>query len=82
MPHRRHLIGRQIGPFRVLALLGAGAMGEVYRARDLHLHRDVAIKILAPAFIADTRRLARLKREACILASLNHVNVCLCHPRL
>ena len=73
------LVGRRIGPFRVLALVGAGAMGEVYRARDLHLGRDVAIKILAPTFTADARRLARLKREARILGSLNHPNVCAIH---
>ena len=68
-PHRR------IGPYQLQALLGAGGMGEVYRARDSKLDRDVAIKILPRAFISDPERLARFEREARMLASLNHPNI-------
>jgi serine/threonine protein kinase len=67
--------GSFIGPYRIDALLGVGGMGEVYRARDLKLNRDVAIKILTPAFASDPERLARFKREAQVLASLNHPNI-------
>ena len=69
------LIGRQLGAYRVDSLLGAGGMGEVYRARDTKLGRDVAIKILPHAFAGDPERLARFKREAQVLASLNHPNI-------
>ncbi len=68
-------IGTQIGVFRIDGLLGVGGMGEVYRARDTKLNRDVAIKILPPAFASDPERLARFKREAQVLASLNHPNI-------
>ena len=68
-------IGTQIGVFRIDSLLGVGGMGEVYRARDTKLNRDVAIKILPPAFASDPDRLARFKREAQVLASLNHPNI-------
>ena len=68
-------IGSMIGVFRIDALLGVGGMGEVYRARDTKLNRDVAIKILPPAFANDPERLARFKREAQVLASLNHPNI-------
>ncbi len=61
--------------FRVDSLLGVGGMGEVYRARDTKLNRDVAIKILPPAFASDPERLARFKREAQVLAQLNHPNI-------
>jgi len=67
--------GTFIGPYRVDTLLGVGGMGEVYRAHDTKLNRDVAIKILPPAFANDTDRLARFKREAQVLASLNHPNI-------
>jgi eukaryotic-like serine/threonine-protein kinase len=67
--------GSSIGPYRIDSLLGVGGMGEVYRARDTKLNRDVAIKILPPAFANDPDRLARFKREAQVLASLNHPNV-------
>lgn len=63
------------GHFRVTAELGRGAMGAVYRARDLQLGRDVALKILAPEFATDAERLARFEREARLLASLNHPNI-------
>src|SRR4249920_1160662 len=68
-------IGTQIGVFRIDSLLGVGGMGEVYRARDTKLNRDVAIKILPPAFANDPDRLARFKREAQVMASLNHSNI-------
>ena len=65
----------RIGVYEVLGPLGAGGMGEVYRARDTRLHRDVAIKVLPEAVAADAERLARFEREARTLASLNHPNV-------
>jgi eukaryotic-like serine/threonine-protein kinase len=68
-------IGRVIGPYTIRALLGAGGMGEVYRARDVQLDRDVAIKILPSAFTNDSDRLARFAREAKILAALNHPHI-------
>src|SRR5258706_8789996 len=67
--------GTRLGPYEVLAPLGAGGMGEVYRARDSRLGRDVAIKALPAAFAADPERVARFEREAKLLASLNHPNV-------
>ena len=69
------LAGTQVGPYRVVALLGAGGMGEVFRARDSKLHRDVALKLLPAAFELDPDRLARFKREARVLAALNHPNI-------
>ena len=68
-------IGSRIGPYEVTGALGAGGMGEVYRARDTALNRDVALKILAAAFADDAERLARFEREAQVLASLNHTNI-------
>jgi len=67
--------GTKLGPFEIVEPLGAGGMGEVYRARDPRLGRDVAIKALPPAFAQDPERLARFEREAKLLASLNHPNV-------
>ena len=67
--------GSSIGPYRIGELLGAGGMGEVYRARDATLERDVALKILPAAFATDPDRLARFHREAKTLASLNHPNI-------
>jgi serine/threonine protein kinase len=69
------LVGRTIGTYNVLAAIGAGGMGEVYRARDSKLGRDVAIKVLPAAFTGDRDRLARFEREARVLASLNHPNI-------
>src|SRR5215472_9757623 len=67
--------GSKLGPYEILATLGAGGMGEVYRARDSKLGRDVAIKILPPIFAEDAGRMARFEREARVLASLNHPNI-------
>jgi len=69
------LAGTRLGPYEILSLIGAGGMGEVYRARDPKLGREVAIKILPPAFAADPDRLARFDREARVLASLNHPHI-------
>jgi tetratricopeptide (TPR) repeat protein len=68
-------IGRQIGVYRIVSLLGRGGMGEVYRARDTTLGRDVALKVLPSAFAADPDRLSRFRREARLLASLNHPHI-------
>src|SRR5687768_4675572 len=67
--------GSRLGPYQILSKLGEGGMGEVYRARDTKLNRDVAIKVLPDAFAADGDRLARFSREAQVLASLNHPNI-------
>ena len=69
------LTGRRIGVYQIQTLLGAGGMGEVYRARDTKLGRDVAIKILPEMFTTDPDRLARFEREARMLAALNHPNI-------
>jgi len=68
-------VGTKLGPYEILAPLGAGGMGEVYRARDTKLNRDVAIKVLPDLFANDPERLARFQREAQVLASLNHPNI-------
>jgi eukaryotic-like serine/threonine-protein kinase len=67
--------GTKLGLYEVLSPLGAGGMGEVYRARDTKLGRDVALKVLPAAFAADPERMARFKREALVLASLNHPHI-------
>jgi serine/threonine protein kinase/tetratricopeptide (TPR) repeat protein len=67
--------GTRLGPYEVVALLGAGGMGEVYRARDTRLGREVAVKILPPEVARDTLRLERLEREARTVAALNHPNI-------
>ena len=67
--------GTTIGSYEVTAKIGEGGMGEVYRARDTTLDRDVAIKVLPDAFASDPERLARFEREAKVLASLNHPNI-------
>ena len=71
--------GTTLGPYEVLAAIGAGGMGEVYKARDTKLDRDVALKILPDAFVNDPERLARFQREAKVLASLNHPNIAAIH---
>ena len=67
--------GTRLGPYEIVAQIGAGGMGEVYRARDTKLNRDVAIKVLPEVFAADPDRLARFTREAQTLAALNHPNI-------
>ena len=67
--------GLRLGAYEVLSLLGAGGMGEVYRARDTNLGRDVALKVLPDTFALDPERLARFKREAQVLAALNHPHI-------
>jgi len=74
-----YLPGQQLGSYTILSLLGAGGMGVVYRARDLKLGRDVAIKVLPEAFAHDVERMARFQREAKVLASLNHPNIATIH---
>ena len=68
-------VGSRIGPYEITGAIGAGGMGEVFRARDTKLNRDVAIKVLPAEFAKDHERVARFKREAQILASLNHPNI-------
>src|SRR6478752_5895309 len=67
--------GDKFGQYEIVAPIGAGGMGEVYRARDTKLKRDVAIKVLPEAFARDPERMARFQREAEVLASLNHPNI-------
>ena len=67
--------GTCLGPYEVVCPLGAGGMGEVYRAHDTKLGRDVALKILPDTFANDRERLARFRREAQVLASLNHPHI-------
>ena len=71
--------GTRIGPYEVIGLIGAGGMGEVYRARDQKLNRDVALKVLPAALAGDPERLARFRREAQVLAALNHPNIAHVH---
>ena len=67
--------GARLGPYEIVALLGVGGMGEVYRARDTRLGRDVAIKVLPPDVAADAERLKRFEREAKATAALSHPNI-------
>ena len=71
--------GTRLGPYEIVAAIGAGGMGEVYRARDTKLNRDVAIKVLPDEFARDPDRMARFHREAQVLASLNHPNIAHIH---
>ncbi len=73
------LVGQQLISYKILSLLGAGGMGEVYRARDMKLEREVAIKVLPALLSHDPERLARFEREAKLLASLNHPNIAAIH---
>jgi Tol biopolymer transport system component len=75
----RLALGTRVGGYEIVAPLGAGGMGEVYRARDMTLNRDVAIKVLLPALADDGDRLARFEREAQMLAALNHPNIAHIH---
>src|ERR1700675_1253434 len=68
-------VGDRLGSYEIVAAIGAGGMGEVYRARDTKLKRDVALKVLPDAFALDPERMARFQREAEVLASLNHPNI-------
>ena len=74
-PDRSRMVGRQLGPYTIVAPLGAGGMGEVFRAHDSRLGRDVAIKILPSHFTADPERRSRFAREARLLATLNHPHI-------
>ena len=69
------LAGTRLGPYKIVAPLGAGGMGEVYRARDRNLNRDVAVKVLPRALASDPQYMARFEREAQVLASINHPNI-------
>src|SRR5215467_3271935 len=69
------IVGARLGSYEVLAAIGSGGMGEVYRARDTKLGRDVALKILPESFVHDPDRVARFRREAQVLASLNHPHI-------
>jgi eukaryotic-like serine/threonine-protein kinase len=72
--------GVRVGPYAIISAIGAGGMGEVYRARDTKLGRDVALKVLPLSLPSDPERLARFQREAQVLASLNHPNIAaICH---
>jgi serine/threonine protein kinase len=73
------MLGRRLGPYEIIGLLGAGGMGEVYRATDTNLKRQVAVKVLPAALAADTERLTRFQREAEVLASLNHPHIAHIH---
>ena len=68
-------IGTRLGPYEITASIGAGGMGEVYRATDTKLKREVAIKVLPQEVAGDKERLARFEREAHVLASLNHPHI-------
>src|ERR1700729_1552839 len=67
--------GQRLGPYEILTPIGAGGMGEVYRAKDTKLKREVALKVLPDSFASDPERMARFQREAEVLASLNHPNI-------
>src|SRR6266576_7009818 len=71
--------GTRIGPYEIIVSIGAGGMGEVFRARDTRLNRDVAVKVLPKDFVADTDRLRRFEQEVNTLAALNHPNVLTIH---
>jgi len=72
-------IGSRIGPYEIVEFCAAGGMGEVYRARDARLNRDVALKVLSPGYLHDPERRARFRREAQLLAALNHPNIAAIH---
>ena len=72
-------VGARLGPYEILAPLGSGGMGEVYRARDTRLERDVAIKVLNAAFAGTSDQKARFEREARAISQLNHPRICTLH---
>src|SRR6202521_2904243 len=69
------LPGRRLGPYEILSAVGAGGIGEVYRAHDARLNRDVALKVISEVFAADANRMSRFEREEKLLASLNHPHI-------
>lgn len=71
--------GTRFGPYEIQAVIGAGGMGEVYRARDVRLERDVAVKILPEGFASDASARERFQREARTIAALNHPHICTLH---
>src|ERR671937_1833782 len=71
--------GTKLGPYEIVASVGAGGMGEVYRARDTRLGRDVAVKVLPSSFSTDADRLRRFEQEACAAGALNHPNILIVH---
>lgn len=71
--------GTRLGPYEIASPIGAGGMGEVYRARDPRLRRDVAVKVLPASATADADRLRRFEQEACAAAALNHPNILTVH---
>jgi serine/threonine protein kinase len=73
------MLGKTISHYRIVEKLGEGGMGEVYRARDSELNREVALKALPEVFAKDVDRMARFQREAQVLASLNHPNIAAIH---
>src|SRR5205823_8207559 len=80
--HHMHMplgLGTHLGPYEIQSAIGAGGMGEVYRARDTRLQRDVAIKVLPAAFASDPDRLARFEQGARAAAALNHPNILAVH---
>ena len=79
IPTRLDLLGHTLGHYRILEKIGEGGMGEVYRATDTHLGREVAIKVLPEVFSRDLERMARFEREAQVLASLNHPYIATIH---
>ena len=70
------VVGQRLGHYRIVEKIGAGGMGDVYRAHDEHLDREVAIKVLPPGTLADGRSLQRFHNEAIALSRLNHPNIC------
>src|SRR5258708_39172013 len=70
--------GHKLGPYEIIAPIGAGGMGEVYKARDMRLHRDVAVKVLPQTFATEATR-ERFQREARAASALNHPNICVVH---
>ena len=71
--------GTKLGPYEILSFIGAGGMGEIYKARDTRLGRDVALKVLPPSFAADADRLCRFEQEARAIAALSHPNIVALH---